>query len=372
MRTAQGVTFLVNDHHGTAELAIDAADGSVSRRRYTPFGQVRAAKGEWPAGNEKGFVGGVVDATTDLTTLGARGYDPNTGRFISVDPEIEMGRSQQMNGYNYADNNPTTLSDPDGRFPYVNYYLLGYRQFWVRYGNYNYLMRQNLYLVHVYLNIFTHRFYLAVSNWFVAARQWAYLQGPVAPGKKPLLRQPGIPDLTPRPPAEPPKPAAPPKPKKGTVGLCGGLGIKLGGSFSVEACLVFDRKGVGLAGTYKNGLSTSIGAGATGGVFYSHSTIEGLNTTPGTWDAYHGIAYEKKGWGGGGYVMTNSSGKVTGGGAEVSYGLSKDLDKATDGALPVSVTTERGKTVAKRFGNPVTWFRERLRGFVWETYHPGG
>ncbi|GLH96534.1 polymorphic toxin-type HINT domain-containing protein [Phytohabitans aurantiacus] len=114
MRTAAGVTFLVNDHHGTGELAINAATGALAQRRYTPFGQLRASNNAWPTSNEKGFVGGTVDATTGLTTLGARSYDPNSGRFISVDPVIAMGDSQQMNGYNYADNNPVTLADPDG------------------------------------------------------------------------------------------------------------------------------------------------------------------------------------------------------------------------------------------------------------------
>ncbi|MEJ3748054.1 RHS repeat-associated core domain-containing protein [Actinomycetes bacterium KLBMP 9797] len=114
MRTAAGVTFLVGDHHGTGELAINAATGALAQRRYTPFGQLRASKNAWPTANEKGFVGGTVDATTGLTTLGARSYDPNSGRFISVDPLMTMGSSQQMNGYNYADNNPITLTDPDG------------------------------------------------------------------------------------------------------------------------------------------------------------------------------------------------------------------------------------------------------------------
>lgn len=117
MRTAAGVSFLVDDHHGTTEAAIDASSGALSQRRYTPFGQLRASRNVWPAGNEKGFVGGIVDADTDLVTLGARSYDPGTGRFISVDPIVTMGDSQQMNGYSYADNNPTTSSDPDGTCP---------------------------------------------------------------------------------------------------------------------------------------------------------------------------------------------------------------------------------------------------------------
>ncbi|MDF5755100.1 RHS repeat-associated core domain-containing protein [Spongiactinospora sp. TRM90649] len=117
MRTASGVTFLVTDHHGTGELAIDATTGALAQRRYTPFGQIRASSNAWPTANEKGFVGGTIDAATGLTTLGARSYDPNSGRFISVDPLITMGDSQGMNGYNYANNNPVNLSDPDGLSP---------------------------------------------------------------------------------------------------------------------------------------------------------------------------------------------------------------------------------------------------------------
>ncbi|MEV4373858.1 polymorphic toxin-type HINT domain-containing protein [Nonomuraea sp. NPDC049637] len=117
MRTTTGVTYVLGDHHGTAELAINAETGALSQRRYTPFGALRGSQGAWPQDHQRGFVGGINDTSTDLTTLGARSYDPLTGRFISVDPLIQMGDSQQMNGYNYANNNPPTLADPTGRKP---------------------------------------------------------------------------------------------------------------------------------------------------------------------------------------------------------------------------------------------------------------
>ncbi|MFI6299914.1 RHS repeat-associated core domain-containing protein [Nonomuraea sp. NPDC050790] len=378
MRTGAGVTFLVNDHHGTAELAVNASDGSVSRRRYTPFGQLRAGNGQWPTGNEKGFVGGIVDASTDLTTLGARGYDPNTGRFVSVDPEIEMGRSQQMNGYNYADNNPTTLSDPDGRFPYYTYYEMNRREFWVRMGNYNVLLRNVLNLVHEWVNIFTQRWHLRWTGWFIAAREWAYRPGPVVPGQKPLLRRPGLPEATIQPPAPVAKPPAPKKPKKMTTGTCVGFGLKLGGSIGLEGCLVFDGKDIGLAGTYKVGMSTSIGAEVNSGRFLKFTDIKGMNTKPGTWDYYYSIGYEnqKYGWGGSGYLVTDSTGKFKGGGIEGSYGVSKSLHHATEGQLPVGVAAERGVTRSVRLRDPVNWFQkkfqEKVSAFVWNSYHPGG
>ncbi|WP_390899137.1 RHS repeat-associated core domain-containing protein [Streptomyces mirabilis] len=63
---------------------------------------------------DKGFVGGTNDTATALTHLGAREYDPATGRFLSVDPVFTATDPQQMNGYTYANNNPLTYSDPAG------------------------------------------------------------------------------------------------------------------------------------------------------------------------------------------------------------------------------------------------------------------
>ena len=59
-------------------------------------------------------MGGIDDSTTGFTTLGARQYDPVTGRFLSADPVLDTADPQQMNGYAYANNNPTTDSDPSG------------------------------------------------------------------------------------------------------------------------------------------------------------------------------------------------------------------------------------------------------------------
>ncbi len=113
MRTKDGLKFLGTDHHGTAELAIDGATLAVTRRRTGPFGAPRDTTPVTWTG-ERGFVGGTIDASTGLTHLGAREYDPGIGRFISVDPLIDHGDPQQMNGYAYANNSPVTFSDPTG------------------------------------------------------------------------------------------------------------------------------------------------------------------------------------------------------------------------------------------------------------------
>ncbi|MEU3049640.1 RHS repeat-associated core domain-containing protein [Streptomyces sp. NPDC006984] len=119
VRTAQGgkvtTAYLLADHNGTATTAVDATTGAVTRRKFTPFGEQRGEKPSmWPG--EQGFVGGTMDESTGLTHLGAREYDPALGRFISVDPKMDMAESQTMNPYAYANNSPVTFSDPSGEF----------------------------------------------------------------------------------------------------------------------------------------------------------------------------------------------------------------------------------------------------------------
>lgn len=112
-RTASGVTWLFNDLQGTAQVSIGAAaPQAVTHRRQTPYGTPRGVAVMWP--NQHGFMGGLQDPT-GLTRLGARDYDPGTGRFESVDPVFEAGDSQQMNGYVYCGDSPVTHNDPTGR-----------------------------------------------------------------------------------------------------------------------------------------------------------------------------------------------------------------------------------------------------------------
>ncbi|GLH97519.1 RHS repeat-associated core domain-containing protein [Phytohabitans aurantiacus] len=112
-----GLSFEAQDRLGTAQLSVDADDLAVTQRRFLPFGEPRGAvPASWPT--EKGYIGGTVDGT-GLTHLGAREYDPDLGRFISVDPVINHDDPQQMNAYAYSNNTPVTMHDPDGRWSYT-------------------------------------------------------------------------------------------------------------------------------------------------------------------------------------------------------------------------------------------------------------
>jgi RHS repeat-associated protein len=114
VRTGAGLTWLGSDHQGTALVAIDDATQRVTKRRQAPFGATRGTASTFPS--EKGFVGGTVDASTGLVHLGAREYDPAVGRFLSVDPVLDVADPQQLHGYAYANNNPVTRSDPTGLY----------------------------------------------------------------------------------------------------------------------------------------------------------------------------------------------------------------------------------------------------------------
>ncbi|WP_141366406.1 RHS repeat-associated core domain-containing protein [Streptomyces sp. 6-11-2] len=114
------ITFVLADHQGTGQLAVDAATQGLTQRRTLPFGGIRgAAPGSW-AGT-RGFVGGTDDTSgTGLTHLGAREYDPTTGRFLSVDPVMDLTDPQQLNGYAYAENSPVTFSDSTGQWKWLD------------------------------------------------------------------------------------------------------------------------------------------------------------------------------------------------------------------------------------------------------------
>ncbi len=104
--------FMIADQHGTPALYLDSTAQTPTWRQFTPYGQDRGPN--ISTIDNRGFLNQPTNTTTGLTHLGARDYDPTTGRFITVDPILDITDPQQMNGYAYASNNPITFSDPDG------------------------------------------------------------------------------------------------------------------------------------------------------------------------------------------------------------------------------------------------------------------
>ncbi|WP_330272710.1 type IV secretion protein Rhs [Lentzea sp. NBC_00516] len=108
--------FELSDLHNTGQVVVDSVSREVTRRAMDPYGNAIGGNvaGPWP--NGRGFLDRPVSTVTGLTDIGARKYDAVTGRFISVDPLLDLTAPQTWTGYTYANNNPTTFADPSGLF----------------------------------------------------------------------------------------------------------------------------------------------------------------------------------------------------------------------------------------------------------------
>ncbi|MEV7415596.1 ricin-type beta-trefoil lectin domain protein [Streptomyces sp. NPDC089919] len=110
------VSYQLGDAAGTATTSVDATTLAVTRRSFDPYGNSRGAKpATWVGADENhGFLGQPADPVTGLNLLGARNYDPLTGRFLTPDPIFQAGDPNQMGGYSYAADNPASSADPTG------------------------------------------------------------------------------------------------------------------------------------------------------------------------------------------------------------------------------------------------------------------
>ncbi|MFT3969193.1 MAG: polymorphic toxin-type HINT domain-containing protein [Micropruina sp.] len=111
---AADVQSLVADHQGTIRHQVNHSTGVLATTWTDPFGNPRGTAGTGWAG-ERAFVGGTKDAS-GLIHVGAREYDPQLNRFISVDPVQDMDDPLSWNAYVYANNSPVTFSDPTGEW----------------------------------------------------------------------------------------------------------------------------------------------------------------------------------------------------------------------------------------------------------------
>jgi len=108
--------FHLTDHLGSTILTVE--DGGTLRNRYVymPFGDP-GLYNEGPSLRHR-FTGEEILEGTGLYVLGARVYDPETGRFLQPDPLVaNPADPQSFNRYSYALNNPLRWIDPSGLWP---------------------------------------------------------------------------------------------------------------------------------------------------------------------------------------------------------------------------------------------------------------
>ncbi len=100
--------FLVHDQLGSTRLLVNALGTVDMTATYDPYGKVTSSSGS--ASTPIGYASAYTDAETSFLYLVHRYYDPVTGQFLTVDPEVdETGQA-----YTYAGDAPIDGTDPLG------------------------------------------------------------------------------------------------------------------------------------------------------------------------------------------------------------------------------------------------------------------
>ena len=105
--------FEILNQQGTSELELDNTAQVPTWRQYTPYGAARGTTVTWV--DNRGYLNQPADPGTGLDYVGARAYDPVTGQFISPDPVLNTTDPQDLNPYDYSEDNPVTNEDPSGK-----------------------------------------------------------------------------------------------------------------------------------------------------------------------------------------------------------------------------------------------------------------
>ncbi|NQZ07415.1 MAG: RHS repeat-associated core domain-containing protein, partial [Algicola sp.] len=136
--TVPKISYLHRDRLGSIDTITDAADDATSnsvvaamakeQRSFNAFGKARTSTGAiesdgtegtglLPSGTltPRGFTNHEHLGESGLIHMNGRAYDPDLGRFLSVDPIISMpDNGQSLNPYSYVMNNPLKYTDPSG------------------------------------------------------------------------------------------------------------------------------------------------------------------------------------------------------------------------------------------------------------------
>jgi len=113
--------YTETDHMGSI-IGLMRPNGTYAEKySYDAWGRIRNPT-DWSYDNvpaptliDRGFTGHEHLDKFGLINMNGRLYDPEIGRFVSVDPVIQFPEnSQSFNGYGYCLNNPLKYSDPSG------------------------------------------------------------------------------------------------------------------------------------------------------------------------------------------------------------------------------------------------------------------
>jgi RHS repeat-associated protein len=123
------VIYYHNDALGSPIAATDANGDVLWREEYSPYGSrllLESQESDCSSGTcipvesawdeKQWFTGKLEESPSGIQYFGARWYEPELGRFLSVDPvQFREDNIFSFNRYAYANNNPYKFIDPDGR-----------------------------------------------------------------------------------------------------------------------------------------------------------------------------------------------------------------------------------------------------------------
>jgi RHS repeat-associated protein len=112
--------YIHPDHLGSTNVVTDASGTITQTLDYFPYGALRVSVST-STNEQRKFIGQFADQS-NLDYLNARYYEASRGQFISQDPvfwgdplDQDLRNPQSLNSYSYANDNPITGKDPDGR-----------------------------------------------------------------------------------------------------------------------------------------------------------------------------------------------------------------------------------------------------------------
>jgi RHS repeat-associated protein len=117
-------SYLLTDHLGSTDAVVSDAGSPLSRQSYAAFGARRggdwnsATGPDWPGianSTRHGYTSHEMLDNVGLVHMNGRVYDPQLGRFLSVDPVVgDLRDSQSVNAYAYVSNRALVDTDPTG------------------------------------------------------------------------------------------------------------------------------------------------------------------------------------------------------------------------------------------------------------------
>jgi len=106
--------YYIYNAHGDVVGLVNESGTVVNTYEYTPWGEIRSESET--VDNPIKYAGEYYDDELDMIYLRARYYNPQIGRFTSLDiEEGEIASPLDMNRYVYCRNNPNKYTDPSGK-----------------------------------------------------------------------------------------------------------------------------------------------------------------------------------------------------------------------------------------------------------------